>query len=186
MEWRWAQGRPEPGAISEGLEYQHPVEEICYVSEGLTCLVGRNGTALLHGWCQADRACLSAPAHCLMEGLRVSSRCSSIVTAINQGPPPLVLEPQELVFCWVFWIALRSFSYWKSAGDLPHPDLLLHCKWILYLVSHQGSPTDNLPGHKWWHKIWVGGNQSRCVFVKNAVNKIELFVVEGLVLHMFH
>ena len=66
-----------------------------------------------------------------------------------QGPLPMGFSGQE------YWCGLP----WPPPGDLPNHGLnacllcLLHCRWILYPVSHQGSPM--------WQVI-VEGTKSIC------------------------
>ena len=62
-------------------------------------------------------------------------------------------NPSDLeIRIWTMFISddtREAQEYWSgwpipSPGDLPHPGVklgLLHCRWILYQLSYQGSPS---------------------------------------------
>ena len=70
-------------------------------------------------------------------------------------------------------------EYWNgqpfpSPGDLPNPGLL-HCRWILYQLSHKGSPKpSNTPQLLFWWPTRCGPHRGRALFVQCWIPSFQL------------
>ena len=73
--------------------------------------------------------CADFPCMCLFSCLVVSSSSHSSVHGISQAR---ILE-------WVCHLLLQGM--FLTQGSNTHLQCFLHCRWILYLLSHWGSPT---------------------------------------------
>ena len=86
------------------------------------------------------RVCLpQCPYHFLNDKCQDSRYvCMCLVTAMSDSLRPHGLQPAKLPCPWRF----SRQEYWLSCPppvDLFNPGLP-HCRWILYCLSHQGSP----------------------------------------------
>ena len=121
---------------------------LAVVAHGLSCsracgiFLDQGSKSCLRHW-QANSLPLSyqgSPA-CL-----VAQSCPNFCDSIaHQAPLSMGFYRQECL----------SGLPFPSAGDLPNPEtepvflvFLLHCRWILYLLSHQGSPKE-------WHLLYL-------------------------------
>ena len=74
--------------------------------------------------------------------------CGSGGSVTSDSWDPVDCRPPGSSVCRISQARILEYLPFPSPGDLPSPGLL-HCRWILYLLSYKGSPCNTI----WLHTV---------------------------------
>ena len=126
----------------------------------------------VHCFCQlkvqVTLSCLTLcdPMRCIVHGIlqaRIMEWVAFPFSRVSSQPRDWTQVSHIADRFFISWATREAQEYWRpipSPGDLPNPGIepvLLHCRWILYQLSYQGSPVRNTqaftlfsPPNNWW------------------------------------